>query len=117
MSAGKATKALRRFCLECQGGSAPSVFACADTACVLYTFRQCTTVPLPEGARPLRGIRQHCLLCAGSRQDVRACDAKETCSLWSYRFGVLPGTFKRVALRRKKKRETLFLPGFGPVAG
>ncbi len=107
-----AERALRRFCLDCQGGSAPSVRACADASCRLYVFRLCTVEDLPEDARPLRAIRGHCLACAGSRKEVRACDARENCPLWSYRFGVLPATFKRVAARRKKRRETLLLPGF-----
>ena len=108
----KPARALRRFCMDCQGGYSASVQDCQDLSCQLYIYRLCTLQPLPDDARPLRAIRRHCLFCAGSRQDVRACDAREECSLWSYRFGVLPGTFKRVAARRRKKSETLFLPGF-----
>ena len=85
--------------------------ACSDTDCRLHPFRQCTVIPLPDDARPLRGIRRHCLLCAGSRVEARRCDAKDSCPLWSYRFGVLPATFKRVAARRRRAKETLRLPG------
>ena len=106
-----AARALRRFCLECQGNHPPSVAACDDTDCRLHPFRQCTVTPLPEDARPLRGIRRQCLLCADSRAEVRRCDAKDTCPLWSYRFGVLPATFRRVAGRRRRDKETLLLPG------
>ena len=104
-------RALRRFCLECQGNHPPSVAACTDTGCPLHAFRQCTVAPLPEDARPLRGIRRHCLVCSGSRAEARRCDAKDSCSLWSYRFGVLPATFRRVAGRRRRAKETLRLPG------
>jgi hypothetical protein len=69
---------------------------------------------LPEEARPLRGIRRHCLACSGSRQDVRGCDAKDSCLLWSYRFGVLPSTFRRVAARRRIILLPLPLPGATP---
>ncbi len=108
----KAAKALRRFCLDCQGGSSQSVLGCTDEDCFLYPFRLCTIDTPPAEARPLRAVRKHCLACAETRQDVRRCDAKETCPLWSFRFGVLPSTFRRVASRRKKQRETLLLPGF-----
>ncbi len=113
MSCGKAAKKARHFCLECQGSSAKAVLSCGDICCPLFSVRLCTTEPIPEGVKVLRQIRQHCLVCAGSRAEVRSCSAKETCGLWSYRFGVLPATFKRVLLRQKKQRTTLFLPGFG----
>ncbi len=106
-----AARALRRFCLDCQGNHPPSVAACPDVECRLYPFRQCTVTPPAEEERPLRAVRRHCLLCAGSRAEARRCDAKESCSLWSYRFGVLPATFRRVASRRRRAKETLRLPG------
>ncbi len=106
-----ALRALRRFCMDCQGNHPPAVAECRDAACALHPFRQCTVTPLADEARPLRGIRRHCLACAGSRDEVRRCDARETCPLWSFRFGVTPATFKRVALRRKRAKETLRLPG------
>ena len=130
-----AHKAVRRFCLDCQGGHVPSVRDCTDALCVLHTLRHGPAVE-PEGALaaeanpdaeetaaesakvitkentgPVRRIRHICLGCAGSRQEVRACDAKENCALWSFRFGVLPATFKRVVGRRRRWRESLPLPG------
>ena len=112
--ASKACKAVRRFCLDCQGDSPQSVRECVDVACLLYPCRLATLESLPENIAVLRVIRTHCLSCAGTRQEVRQCDARENCSLWSFRFGVLPATFKRVAGRQKKARETLLLPGLGP---
>ena len=163
----KAGRALRRFCLDCQGGHVPSVGACRDDSCILYPYRRlkppesavpeaCPPEPrFPESCketRPgpdpaasteekpsaradasgrdeaapalassghssaepaLRVIRRFCLNCAGSRAEVRECDARDSCSLWSYRFGVQPATFKRVIARRRKKRIELSLPGLG----
>ena len=189
-----ARKAIRRFCLDCQGGHALSVRVCADADCVLYSLRHGTgteealqgggasappaagalpqqlrgtaelkagsIAPAPEGqgpgiakstppgetispgslhsllsvdrcptptrpslppdqgvtpeqveAGPARLIRRFCLACAGNRQDVRACDAKASCALWSFRFGVSPATFKRVVVRRQLWRSRLSLPG------
>ncbi len=53
----------------------------------------------PRARAALRAVRRQCLLCAGSRQDVRACRAREECPLWSYRFGVRPETYKAVRQR------------------
>lgn len=47
----------------------------------------------------LRAVRRYCLSCAASREDVRACAAREQCGLWSYRFGVRPETYRSVRER------------------
>lgn len=109
--ADTAERALRRFCLECQGDDPEAVRACADAACLLYAARpyQSAREASPHEA-PLRAIRRFCLTCAGDRREARACDAKN-CPLWSFRFGVRPATFKRVAARREKSRRRLSLPG------
>ena len=116
----KASLAIRRFCLDCQGGHAPSVRDCADGQCILYPVRHAPgdepeTSALPSMAgghiRPVRLIRLFCLVCAGNRQEVRSCDAREGCALWSFRFGVSPSTFKRVTARRQFRRALLTLPG------
>lgn len=143
----KPLRALRRFCLECQGGHPPSVAACRDVDCLLYALRRQPGTPAGEDAapgdadqdraetgsggaaaapgcdaaapagseggpgRPVRVIRRFCLLCGGSRAEVRACDARDSCPLWSYRFGVLPATFKRVLARQRRVRSELTLPG------
>ncbi len=108
-------RAVRRFCLECQGGSAPAVKACSDAACLLFSVRMCTA-PAPQDSQPprqsppqlLRLVRGYCMACAGTRREVRACDAR-SCPLWSYRFGVLPATFKRVVARRRLRKQILTL--------
>lgn len=118
----KASAAIRRFCLDCQGGHAPSVRDCTDGQCILYPVRhapandsETPAPPLPPAAdghiRPVRLIRLFCLACAGSRQEVRVCDARQACALWSFRFGVSPSTFKRVSARRQFYRSLLLLPG------
>jgi hypothetical protein len=102
-------RSARAFCLECQGGTARFVRECDDAACALRPWR----VPgaLPEAAeRVLRGIRRHCLACAGDRREIRAC-AADACPLWPYRFGVMPATWLRVS-RRFRAPKILMLPGF-----
>ncbi len=107
----KGEKAIRRFCRSCQGDSSAAVQSCPDTHCALHPVRLCTLTPLPPESRPLRAIRCYCMVCAGGKEAVRQCTAKESCVLWSFRFGVLPATFKKVVARLRKKRETILLPG------
>ena len=121
--ADKPLRALRRFCLDCQGGHPPSVAACKDADCLLFAMRRpagAAADPLADAPcdeedsfpeRPLRVIRRFCLACGGSRTEVRTCDARDACPLWSYRFGVLPATFKRVLARQRRSRSELLLPG------
>ena len=114
--------AARRFCLDCQGASPVAVRSCADRACALWEWR--LPGALAEGgADPdandatravLRAIRRHCVACAGSRAEVRACAARGDCALWSYRFGVRPRTYRAVRRRFFAPRE-LDLP-LAPVA-
>lgn len=119
----KASMAIRRFCLDCQGGHPPSVRDCADGECILFPLRH---GPANEPASPLasspdaagqtppvRLIRLFCLVCSGNRREVRTCDARDACALWSFRFGVSPSTFKRVTARRQFRRSLLTLPGLG----
>ena len=159
--ASKAPQSIRRFCLECQGGSSRAVQGCVDRICPLHTVRLGPHVHQPHHSGPengphntpgnvpeheaacgpehepgfqnnpehlsapeqanepkvrhLRLIRNYCINCAASRQDVRQCDAK-TCHLWPYRFGVSPATFKRV-LNRIQQPQALLLPGLPPRQG
>ena len=119
-------RSVRRFCLECQGESAPAVRACADGQCALWQWRLpeppaelLTTEAAPAASeedaaahaareallrkrlirQALRAVRRHCLNCAGDRREVRACAAREDCALWSLRFGVRPETYKAVRQR------------------
>lgn len=120
-------RAIRRFCVACQGGFAQSVRDCLDGECALYSLRMSIQRTHKEdttvrdsgeletlldglGRRPVRAVRSYCLACAGGRQDLRACRAGKSCALWPFRFGVFPQTFKRVYKRRHGPR-TLTLPG------
>jgi hypothetical protein len=154
MSHVKIIRAIRRFCLDCQGGVAREVRLCPDTGCGLYAWRLAgiltggagggkhdsagdhdpdaapmaealagrpATDPLPGALplivqtlpdeRPVRAVRRYCIACCGGeRAEVRTCDARDRCALWSYRFGVLPETYRRVKARLTGPR-TLVLPG------
>ncbi len=158
MSHVKIIRAIRRFCLDCQGGVAREVRLCPDTGCGLYAWRLAGILtggtgggrhdhagdgdadtdpvagapvgssgepsggnPLPGALpliaqtlpdeRPVRAVRRYCIACCGGeRAEVRTCDARDRCALWSYRFGVLPETYRKVKARLTGPR-TLVLPG------
>lgn len=108
----KTAKAARRFCLDCQGAQPSLVRACEETSCALHPWRLPDSAPFNEEfGRVIRAVRRHCLVCAGDKREVRSCDAKESCPLWHYRFGVQPVTYKRVSVRTRPPK-ALFLPGF-----
>lgn len=119
------THFVRRFCLECQGDSLDAVRGCTEDHCALWAHRlQEQAAPgsdaitsaeqktkLRENTRRalLRAVRRHCLTCAVSRAEVRACAARESCALWSFRFGVRPETYRAVRERcSRPKNLSLF---------
>lgn len=106
MAAGKASF---RCASPVDGAASPSLDRNGDRA----GFPAECVPPGNEGEAvpPLRAIRRFCLHCCGFRDAVRGCDARETCALWSYRFGVQPETYRRVRSRFSGPR-TLVLPGF-----
>ena len=94
-------QAIRSFCFECQGRLSHAVEACEDYDCKLYPFRKLAAespaLSQATEEKPLRAVRQHCLICCGGeRGEVRNCAAGKTCSLWPFRFGVNPAIYRRV---------------------
>ena len=73
-------KAIRRKCLYCCLNSREEVNLCPVEACGFWPYR--------FGKKParLRVIRQKCLECSGSAQNVKDCFAY-WCPVFSYRFG------------------------------
>ena len=98
--------AIRQFCLECQGNSSRSVRQCADEDCPLWGWRMAAIEAegRPEWHGPdaprraLRVIRGQCMMCAGSRADVRQCAARG----------------RAAALLRPQAPETVLIPGAAP---
>ena len=110
----KVARAVRKFCLDCQGASPSLVRECEEEECSLHPWRLPDSPPFfEEYGKAIRAVRRHCLICAGDRREVRSCDAEESCPLWGYRFGVHHVTHKRVSIRVRAPK-TLFLPGFDP---
>lgn len=110
----KVARAVRRFCLDCQGAQSILVRSCEEEDCPLFSWRlPASPVWNETDGRVIRAVRRHCLICAGDRKEVRTCDANESCPLWEYRFGVQPATYKRVSLRARTPKP-LFLPGCEP---
>ena len=101
MTTASSIACIRRFCLDCQGGSPRAVRECPDGDCRLHAWR---LAALGKGGKEMlraarRAVRGFCLLCAGGRTEVRRCAARDGCPLWRYRFGVCPHTYRRVRRR------------------
>lgn len=67
----KPAKAVRRFCLDCQGGSAAFIQKYRDASCSLFDLRLCALSDPFLKKRPCRAIRRHCLSCSGGRVESK----------------------------------------------
>jgi hypothetical protein len=115
--------AVRRLCLECMGGSSPTVQGCPSEHCILHPYR------LGRGRVTLRLMRSYCLHCHGwpikdaklnsdykdggqawARDQARNCTGYD-CPFWPYRPGTRPYKNVRRGKGRPYTREQL------PVGG
>ncbi len=65
---------IRKICLWCQGQSWKMVCECACTECALHAMR------IVESAEPqllFRSLKDFCLACAGSPEEVASCTANQ----------------------------------------
>ncbi|MFV0350214.1 MAG: hypothetical protein ACK5JO_16700 [Halodesulfovibrio sp.] len=53
MTKGSTLKAIRRFCMACQGGSSRQVAACEDADCALHPYRSGEQIERPEQAEQI----------------------------------------------------------------
>jgi len=74
-------QSIRKFCVQCMGGSTHLPKECPATKCKLYRYR------LGRGGGS-KGtvIRKYCLDCVGSPLEIKNC-TDEDCSLYRFRFG------------------------------
>ena len=81
-------KAIRKNCLECQGGSSDMVRTCPTTQCELHAYRFGQR-PENINPRPLKAIRRFCVDCVGGQTaEIKRCTGP--CFLWHYRMGHNP---------------------------
>ena len=105
-----ALEAIRKFCLQCQGGVSANVTECQHTACPFYAYRM--GVALPAGKhRPLKTIRTYCVeeCQAGNQGQVDDCQgdtaAAGPCPAFPFRMGRNPNITKA---QREKLRTAAF---------
>jgi len=93
-------KTIRKFCVECMGGSPKYVADCPSYKCLLYSYRNGKR-PKSEKAKysPLKSIRKYCIECVGTSNEVRNCSMPE-CPVYYYRFGKNP----KLAGKRMKSK-------------
>ena len=95
-------KATRRHCLMCAGDNREYVRECSDRDCPAWPYR------MGRDRVKLRTIRELCLECAGSVQEVKDCTGGEDvcglgpCPLWRFRLGSNPNITK--ATRQKQSQ-------------
>ena len=105
-----ALEAIRKFCLQCQGGVSANVTKCQNTACPFYAYR--LGVALPAGKhRPLKTIRAYCVeeCQAGNQGQVEGCQgdtaAAGPCPAFPFRMGKSPNVTTET---REKRRAANF---------
>jgi hypothetical protein len=113
-------KAIRKFCVDCVGGSPSSVANCGGDqcknggcdrkgVCYFYPYR------LGKGRPSVKTIRKWCLWCQGGNKGcVKDCVSKD-CLLFAYRLGTNP---RRAGVNRGlPKDRALVGRGFPDKAG
>ena len=105
-----ALEAIRKFCLQCQGGVSANVTECQYAVCPFYPYR--LGVALPAGKhRPLKTIRAYCVeeCQAGNQGQVDYCQgdtaAAGPCPAFPFRMGKSPNV---TAGTREKRRAANF---------
>ena len=73
-------KSIRKFCLECMGGSAYEVRYCPSQKCKFYKYRMGK-----GGGSKGAIIKKYCAECVGSTKQVKSCTMK-TCPVYEYRI-------------------------------
>ena len=93
-------KAIRKFCLDCMGGSARLVRECPSLGC---TFFECRFGKKGgKKVKPIKLMRKYCLECVGgSPTEVKRCTMPD-CSIYLFRFGKNPN-------QPKPKQSALFI--------
>ena len=82
-------QSIRKFCLDCMGGSSDTVKDCPSRNCKFYPYRFGKTTAIRPGYSPLKAIRLYCLECVGNSDEVKKCSMPE-CPVYYYRQGHNP---------------------------
>lgn len=101
-------KAIRTFCIECQGESFQAVTECTDTACAFYPYRH--GAALEKGRHsPVRACRAYCsdnCLAGAGHEAVKDCGGDTAllgpCPVFPFRMGTNPNV---TAETRAKARQ------------
>jgi len=77
-------QSIRKFCIQCMGGSIYLPTDCPAVKCKLYPYR------LGKGGGS-KGtvIRKYCLECVGTSDEVKRCSISD-CPFYNFRLGSIP---------------------------
>jgi hypothetical protein len=87
------TLCVRKFCIDCCGGSKPDVKTCGgDKPIMGGDYPNCPLYPYRFGKNrvSVKTLRKHCLMCmSNSKSGVRECPSTQ-CAIWPFRLGTNP---------------------------
>ena len=101
-------QSIRKFCIECMGGSPQLVENCPSSKCKLYPFRLGKKPNTKAMNTPLKSIRLYCLECVGTSDEVKN-GSMPKCPIYYYRFGRNPklqGRGNPIALKKFRENAT-----------
>jgi hypothetical protein len=98
-------QAVRKFCVECCGGSKPDVKTCrGDRPIMGGDYPNCPLFPHRGGRKRIsvKTIRKHCIICTNNSHDaIRECPSTK-CPLYPFRMGTNPN-YKEETKKLKSK--------------
>jgi hypothetical protein len=98
-------QAVRKFCIECCGGSKPDVKTCGgDKPIMCGDHPNCPLFPHRGGRKrvSVKTIRKHCIICTNNSHDaIRECPSTE-CFLYPFRMGKNPNYSEKTKKLKSK---------------
>jgi hypothetical protein len=97
---------IRRFCVDCQGGSFEAVINCTDLICPFYEYRYGDKLPTGRHS-PVKACKTYChAYCnPGGPDEVRNCQGDKAefhpCPVYPFRMGRNPNKQKPLSEERR----------------
>ena len=98
-------QAVRKFCIECCGGSKPDVKTCGGDKPIMCGDYPCCPLFPHRGGRKrvsVKTIRNHCIICTNNSHDaIRECPSTG-CPLYPFRMGKNPNYSEKTKKLKSK---------------
>ena len=114
-------KAIRAFCVECQGDSFQAVSECKDTACPFYAYRSGDALPAGQH-KPMSAIKAYCFgncLPGASREAIADCQGNKAyagpCPVFPFRLGKNPNISEETREKARQRELRKVADGSNPL--